>query len=400
MKKKVVITGMGVVSPVGNGLKDFWEGLKTGTYGIAESNFFPPEMFSKRLYGSIKNFDFRPYRDFKHRIGRASAFAITAAEEALKQAGLQDDNRANKRMGVVIGTLAGENAIRETPLLRNQKYAIQKGYYPFFLTPLVSQNVARWFSITGPNSTISTACSSSGYALEHGCRIIENGLADIVIIGGVESFSAAGQGTFIRINSLDSEKIRPFDKNRKGTIIGEGAGVLIIESEESAQNRGADIFAVVKGIGLSCDGYHESAPEPEGLQIINAMKRALEEASLLPEEIDCISVHGTGTIYNDKVETKVIKVVFAHKAKSLSLTAIKSMLGHGVGAACSVAVIGAVMMMENNLVVPTINYQDKDPDCDLDYTVNKSRSSNLKNVMINSYGFGGNNISIIVSKPE
>jgi 3-oxoacyl-[acyl-carrier-protein] synthase II len=219
-----------------------------------------------------------------------------------------------------------------------------------------------------------------------------------MVVGGVEGVSLPGHGNFIRINALDPVKIRPFDRERKGTLIGEGAGIMVLETLESAVSRGVSILGEVKGVGISCDGYHESAPDPTCCQIINALHRAVEDASLSLNSIECISAHGTGTIPNDKFETKAIKEFFGETARDISITANKSMLGHGIGSACAASVIAAVLMIKNNLVVPTINYENPDPECDLDYTVNKARKRELNNVMVNSYGFGGNNSSVIISR--
>lgn len=400
MKKRIVITGMGVVSPIGNGVDKFWEGLAEGKYGIGEVALLDEKLFSKRRYGLIRNFDFEAFSKCKGVIGRASSFGIEATREALAQAGLLEDKAVLNKAGVIIGSLAGENGLREQELLTYGWNANKKRPFNFFTMPLISHNIAGWFGLRGPNSTISTACSSSAYAVASACEMIRNGYAPIMVAGGVESITLVGQGNFIRINALDSEKIRPFDRNRQGTLLGEGAGIVVLESLESAISRGASILAEIKGIGLSCDGHHESAPEPGGQQIINATRRALTNASLHTEDIDCISVHGTGTVYNDRLETEIIKTVFGEKAGDISITANKSMLGHGVGAACAMAMVAAILMMENGLVVPTINYENRDPECDLDYTVNRPRKRDLRNVMINSYAFGGNNAAVIISRVE
>lgn len=398
-RKQIVITGMGIVSPVGIGIDQFWKGLTEGKYGIEESSFFDEKLFSKRLYGVIKNFDFTPFSGYSDRIGRASAFGIEAAREALWQAKLQDsDDLILNKTGVAIGSLEGENGLREEAWIKYGWNPDLKRPFTFFTAPLVSHNIARWFRFTGPNSTISTACSSAAYAIVDACEILRNNLASVMVVGGVESISLTGQGNFIRINALDPEKIRPFDKKRKGTIIGEGAGIMVLESLESAVSRGVPILAEVKGVGVSCDGYHESAPDPSCRQMINAMRRALEDASLSLESINCISAHGTGTYQNDRLETKAIKDLFGETSRNISITANKSMLGHGVGAACAMAVIAAVLIIKNNLVVPTINYEHQDPECDLDYTVNTVRRREVNNVMVNSYGFGGNNGSVIISR--
>lgn len=399
MKKRIVITGMGVVSPIGNGVDRFWKGLTEGKYGIDEVPCLDEKIFSKRLYGFIQNFDFKDFSEFKGIIGRASAFGIEATREALSQAKLLEaDKTTLNKVGVIIGSLAGENGLREQAWIKYGWNSDIRRPFNFSTMPLISHNIARWFGLRGPNSTISTACSSSAYAIASACEMIRNDYAPIMVVGGVESLTLVGQGNFIRINALDSEKIRPFDRKRQGTLLGEGAGIMVIESLESAISRGVSILAEVKGIGLSCDGHHESAPDPSGRQIINATQRALSNASLSIEAIDCISVHGTGTVYNDRLETEIIKTVFGEKARDISITANKSMLGHGVGAACAMAIVAAVLMMENGLVVPTINFENWDPECDLDYTVNTPHKRELRNVMVDSYAFGGNNATVIISR--
>lgn len=398
-RMRIVITGMGIVSPVGNGVENFWQSLAAGKSGIEESSLFDARLFSHRLYGLIKDFDFTPFVDSRGKIGRASAFGIEATREALCQSGLSaNDQAAYTKTGVSIGSLAGEVALREEVWLEHGYNPELERVFTLFTAPLVSQNIARWFRLKGPNSTMSTACSSAAYAVAEACEILRNNLASVMVVGGVESVSLPGHGNFIRINALDPQKVRPFDKERKGTIIGEGAGIMVLEPLESAVARGVPILAEVKGVGISCDGYHESAPDPTCRQMMNAMRRAIEDASLPLESIDCISAHGTGTIPNDRLETKAIKDLFGEKAKNISITANKSMLGHGIGSACAASAIAAVQMINNNLVVPTINYEHPDPECDLDYTINTARSRELNNVMVNSYGFGGNNGSVIISR--
>lgn len=399
MKKRIVITGMGVISPIGNGVDEFWKGLTRGENGIDEAPFLDEKIFSKRLYGFVKNFDFKEFSEYEGIIGRASAFGIEATREALNQSKLLEEDKRNlSKVGVIIGSLAGENGLREQECIKHGWNSDVRRPFNFFTMPLVSHNIARWFGLRGPNSTISTACSSSAYAIASACEMIRNDYAPIMVVGGVESFTLVGQGNFIRINALDSEKIRPFDRKRQGTLLGEGAGSMVIESLESAISRGASILAEVKGIGLSCDGHHESAPDPSGSQIINSTQRALLDASLSIEAIDCISVHGTGTVYNDRLETETIKNVFGERARDISITANKSMLGHGVGAACAMSIVAAVLMIKNGLVVPTINFENWDPDCDLDYTVNTPHKRELRNVMVDSYAFGGNNATVIISR--
>lgn len=390
--KRIVITGMGLLSPLGYGIKNNWEAMKSGKYGINETELLDEKLYSERLYGVIDHFDFAPFLAYSDTIGRSSAFGITAAKEALEQAALLQDQKCPQKIGVVVGSLTGENSLRELPLAKT------KNKNPLFYNPLISQNIANWFGLVGPNSTTSTACSSSGYAVAYASQIIEHDLSDIMLVGGVESIALTGQAVFISVKGIDSERIRPFDKNRQGTIFAEGAAFLVIESLDSAKSRGASILAEVKGIGKSCDGYNETAPDPEGFQILNAMKRAIEQSSLLPNDIDCISVHGTGTFLNDKTETKAIKNLFGEYAENLSLTSVKSMFGHGVGSACNEQIIGAVHMLNHSLVTPTINFECADPECDLDYTFNIPRKRDMDNILINSNGFGGNNISLVISK--
>jgi 3-oxoacyl-[acyl-carrier-protein] synthase II len=398
-QKRIVITGMGVISPVGNGVDRFWQGLTAGKYGIETASLLDEKFFSNRLYGLIKDFDFTPYAKFHGRIGRASAFGIEAAREALSQAKLADDDASPlNRTGVTVGSLAGEVGLREEVWIKHGWNPELERAFTYFTAPLVAQNIAGWFGLKGPNSTISTACSSAAYAIAEACEILRNELAAVMLVGGVESVSLPGHGNFIRINALDPEKIRPFDKERKGTIIGEGAGMMAVESLDAAVARGVPVLAEIKGVGISCDGYHESAPDPSCRQMINAMRRAVEDASLSLDSIDCISAHGTGTYQNDRLETKAIKELFGERAAEIAITANKSMLGHGIGSACAVSAIAAVLMIRNNLVVPTINYEHPDPECDLNYTVNTVRRRELNHVMINSYGFGGNNGSVIISR--
>ncbi|MDR1066362.1 MAG: beta-ketoacyl-[acyl-carrier-protein] synthase family protein [Clostridiales bacterium] len=393
--KRMAIVGMGVVSPIGSGLNEYWSHLLNGTYGIGITDFFDERMYSQRLYGEIKDFDFDSFKKEGVNIGRASAFGLEAARQAFEQAGLPVDS--SQDAGVCVGTILADNITGEEIFINHGEDRL-KAPFSFSPVPLASQNIAKWFHLSGPNSTICTACSSSAYALANSCEMIRNGIAPMMVTGGVESVSYIGQANFMQLHALDSEIIRPFDKDRRGTLLGEGSGIIIIEPLDRALARGATILAEVTGIGLSCDGYHESAPDPSGRQTMRAMRHALSEASLSPKDIDCVCAHGTGTIYNDSIETKAIKEVFKDHAQKVSITAIKSMIGHSVGAAFSMQIVASVLMMRNSTVVPTINYQTPDTECDLDYTVNAARKKEIRNVMINSYAFGGNNASVIISQ--
>jgi len=398
--KRMAIIGMGVVSPIGSGTDEYWSHLLNGTYGIRKTEIYDEQVYSKRLFGEIRDFDHNTFNKEGLNIGRASAFGLEATRQAFEQAGfLVDSSQDANEIGVCVGTILGDNLTREETYLKHGgDGACTEAPFSFSPISSTSQNIAKCFHLSGPNSTICTACSSSAYALSNSCEMIRNGLAPMMVTGGVECFSYIGQANFIQIHALDPELIRPFDKNRMGTLLGEGAGIIIIEPLVQALKRGATILAEVTGIGLSCDAYHESAPEPSGQQLMRAMHQALSEASLSPGDIDCICAHGTGTVYNDSIETKAIKEVFKDHAKKIPITAIKSMLGHSLGAAFVMQIIAAVLMMKNSTVVPTINYKTQDEECDLDYTVNAARKKELKNVMINSYAFGGNNASVIVSQ--
>jgi len=397
--KRIVITGMGIVSPLGNDISTFWDNLYQGKNGVKVIDYFDELHFDNRLYGLVDNHEFKQSLNTRELVlGRSSAFCVEATRQALADADVFTSTNNVENIGVCLGTTLGDNDLLEKfGIFCGERNDLEQSYsYHSIGSP--AQNIARYFRLHGPNITVSTACSSSAYSLTTSCDLIINDMVPIIICGGVESLSTVVQANFIRLNALDSEKIRPFDKQRSGTLLAEGAGILIVESLDNAKYRNTSILGEITGVGLSCDGYHESAPDPTRKQIVRAMQEAIKDAGLTPGDIDCICAHGTGTKLNDYNETEAIKTVFGNFAYETPVTSIKSMLGHSAGAAFCMQAVAACLMIKHSTIVPTINYENKDDECDLDYCVNYSRECTVENVLINSYGFGGNNASIIISK--
>lgn len=396
-KRRVVVTGLGVISSIGIGVEDFWKNLIAGTSGISEIESFDTSAYLIHKGGEVKNFkpeDFIDRRKIKF-LGRASQMAIAAAKLAVEDAKLPEINF--HELGVLLGTTMGE--IRELEkidigLSGKSWDAIQQSLVSLFPANVITANVAAEFKAQGHNYMLPTACSAGNYCIGYAFDLIKSGELEVALAGGSDALSRIAFTGFNRLMAMAPDKCQPFDKNRKGIILGEGAGILLLESLEHAQERGAKIYAEVLGYGLSCDAYHMTHPLEEG--VIKCMEKALKESNISKDEVDYISAHGTGTEQNDKTECSVIKKVFINRKKQILCSSIKSMLGHSLGAASAIEAIACCLTIERSIIPPTINYETFDEECDIDCVPNKARKHEARTVLNNSYAFGGNNACVII----
>ncbi len=409
-ERRVVISGVGVVSPVGNSINEFWNSLICGKSGIQRITQFDPAQYSSQIAGEVKDFDSSQYISpkEKRRMDKFVEYALVAAHQAVTDAQIDFTKEDPYQTGVLIGSGIGSlYTIQE-----QTKVLITKGpakMSPFTIPMLIVNMASGWVAISlgvkGPNSAVATACASGGHAIGDAFKIIQRGDAQVMITGGAEScICQTGVGAFCAMKALSTrnnkpEKAsRPFDKNRDGFILAEGAGIVLLESLEHAQKRNASIYAEITGYGMSGDAYHMTAPDPKGEGAARAMSEALRDAQIKPEDISYINAHGTSTPLNDKVETLAIKKVFAKHAQKVPVSSTKSMTGHLLGAAGAVEFIACCLSIKNNIIAPTINYETPDPDCDLDYVPNRAREAKIDTAMSNSLGFGGHNASLIVRR--
>ncbi|MFA6378703.1 MAG: beta-ketoacyl-[acyl-carrier-protein] synthase family protein [Candidatus Omnitrophota bacterium] len=397
--QRVVITGLGVVSSIGIGWQEFWKNLLAGKSGISKITSFDTSQYDRHYGGEIKNFDptqFISKRRF-FKMGRASQLAVAAAKLALEDAKLDKKTITGKRVGVVAGTTMGEPQILENLYYKS---ALEKKFVADSISALtyspnfITVSVAKEFGLNSCNLLFGNACSAGNYALGYAFDLIKAGKVDVIVAGGVDAFSAIAFTGFNRLLVMAPEKCQPFDKNRKGMLLAEGCGMLILESLDSALKRKAMIYAEVLGYGLSCDAVSMTTSDHE--QIIKATKKALRNSTINPIEIDYISAHGTGTIENDRAECKAFKAIFGERLKDIPVSSIKSMLGHPMGASAVIEAIACCLAIKDQKVPPTINFETKDPDCDIDCVPNKFRACKIKTVLNNSQAFGGNNASIIL----
>jgi 3-oxoacyl-[acyl-carrier-protein] synthase II len=409
-KHRVVVTGIGVVSPVGTGVEKFWKSLVEGKSGVRTITAFDPSQFDARIAGEVTDYDPLQYFSTKEarNLARFVQFASVASKEAMKMSKLDSAQIDPDRFGVLIGSGIGSI---ETIEHEYQKY-LEKGpsrISPHFIPKIIINEAAGQVSIDigarGPATCVATACSTATNAIGDAFRFIQYGDADIMIAGGTESATTVlGVGGFCALKALSQrndapEKAsRPFDLNRDGFVMAEGAGVVILESLEHAKKRGAPILAEMVGYGRTSDAFHITAPESSGAGAAKAMELAIKDAGMTTKDISYINAHGTSTSLNDKVETLAIKTVFKDLAKKVPISSTKSMTGHLLGAAGGVEFAACVLAIRDNIIPPTINYETPDPECDLDYVPNKARKAEVTVAMSNSLGFGGHNASVIVKK--
>ncbi|MBO1222970.1 MAG: beta-ketoacyl-[acyl-carrier-protein] synthase family protein [Candidatus Scalindua sediminis] len=400
--KRIVITGVGVISPIGCNKDVFWNALISGVSGASEVKAFDTSDFKVHNGCEVKDFKYEDYiSNGSRKVGKGSQFAIAATKLALDDSKIDVKNVDLERVGVSIGTTAGEIQILErVNQLRYEKGDDNVDSDLFLKHPCnnIPSNIAIEFGFEGPNTIISTACAAGNYAIGYACDLIKLGRADIMVAGGTDPFSKVAYVGFSKLNAIAPEVCQPFDKNRKGMLIGEGAGMLVLESMEDALARNANIYAEILGYGLSCDGYHITIPQPDGNGVVSAMRKALKYANIKPEDVQHISAHGTGTVANDKAETISIKKVFGEHSKRLAVISIKSMIGHTMGAASAIEAIACALAVKEDIVPPTINYETKDPECDLDFVPNVKREMRVNIALNNAYAFGGNNSCLVLKK--
>ena len=412
--RRVVITGIGVVSPIGNNVNDFWQNLVAGKSGIDTISSFDPDKYglTVKIAAEVKNFNPEDYFDKKdaQKFSDFIKFAYAAAMEAMKDADLENANIDKDRVGVIVGTgIGGLKDIEEQHDILNEKGArrVSPFFIPYGIANMASGIIAIKYGFRGPNYCVVSACATGNHSIGDAFRIIQRGDADIMIAGGTESaITPLGIAGFASMKALSTRNdepqkaSRPFDKDRDGFVMGEGAGILILEEYEHAKKRGAKIYAEIKGYAATDDAFHVTAPCSDGEGAAMCMRLALKDASLNPEDIDYINAHGTSTPLNDKIETLAIKKVFKDHAYKLKISSNKSMIGHLLGAASAVEAVASVKTIETGIIPPTINLENPDPECDLDYVPNKAIQYNVRNVLSNSFGFGGTNACIILSKVD
>ncbi len=399
----MVITGMGVLSPIGNDLKDFEAGLYSGRSGAGPLTHFNPEGFSSRIAAQLPPLDLAQWIDPKEadRMEPFVRFGVVASQMALNSSGLDLAREDMTRVGVIVGSGIGGIAMLERQVenyLTKGPRRISPMLIPMLIIDMASGMISMRFGAKGPNTAVVTACATGTHCIGEGFRLIQRGDADVMFAGGTEAaITPLGFGGFCSMKALSTRNddpahaSRPFDKDRDGFVMGEGAGVVVLESLEHARARGAEIRAEVVGYGMSGDAFHMTQPAPGGEGARRAMKAALDDAQLNPEDVDYVNAHGTSTELNDKFETAAIKGLFGAYAHKLLISSTKSQTGHLLGAAGGVEAIAVVLAMRRGAVPATINYQTPDPECDLDYVPNTPREAHVTTALSNSFGFGGHN---------
>ena len=411
LDRRVVITGLGAITPIGKNVDETWKGIENKVCGIDEITLFDTTNFRTKLDAEIKNYNAEDYFDAKQakRLDRSSQFALIAAREAVNSANITKENTDFDRVGIFISSgIAGLGTIQEQCEINLTKgnRRVSPLFIPMGIANMPAGNVAIEFGFKGESISILTACASATHAIGEAYKTIKLGEEDVILAGGTESaICSVGMAGFENMKALSSstDKNRasiPFDKERNGFVMGEGAGILVLEELEHAKKRGAKIFAELIGFGATTDAYHITSPCPDGECGAKAMIRALTSAGIKPCDVDYINAHGTSTHLNDLTETLAIKTAFGEHSKKVMVSSTKGNTGHLLGAAGGVEAIICVKALENQLVPPTINYKEKDEDCDLDVVPNEPRKAKLNIVMSNSLGFGGHNGSILMKKWE
>jgi 3-oxoacyl-[acyl-carrier-protein] synthase II len=401
MTQRIAITGLGVLSPIGNGYPHFWQALIAGTVGTGPIQAFDTSIFDAHVGGEVKDFD--PAQYFQvldpEMCPRTTQLAVAAARMAVDDAEILQTGYQLERIGVCMGTTIGNESVIEDENSRRihdgptLPEALVSHYVETYITSAIAQELA----VEGPCHVIPTACAAGNYAIGWGMDMIQDGLVDVAIVGGADAISRGCFAVFHRLGGMAHELCQPFDRNRTGMLVSEGAGVLVLEDYDKAVARGAKIYAELLGYGLACDAHHPTAPHPNGIGAQASMQRALQEANLDTEAISYISAHGTGTHANDSSESLAVRKVFGEKADRLPTSSIKSMLGHTMGAASAIEAVACALTIYYGIIPPTVNYQESDPECLQDVVPNQAIEYPVEVVMSNSFAFGGN-ISTIVMK--
>ena len=408
--RRVVVTGLGLLTPLGNDVNTSWEAIKNGKSGISDLDHFNVSGFSTRFGGAIKNFDSNEFMATKEarRLDDFIQYGIAAGVEAFEDAGLDVSSINKERAGVAIGSgIGGIKTIEETSLqiYESGPRKVSPFFVPGSIINMISGNLSIRFGLRGPNIAVVTACTTGTHNIGLASNMITNNQADVMLVGGAEmSTSPVGLGGFCAARALstrndDPEKAsRPWDKDRDGFVLSDGAGIMVLEEMEHAKNRGANIYAEVSGFGMSGDAHHITSPAPGGYGAVLCMRNALLSAGMSPQDVDYINAHGTSTQAGDIAETEAIKTVFSNHAKELAISSSKSMIGHLLGASGAAEAIISVLTLKDQVISPTINLDNPDEGCDLDYVPHTAREQEINVVLSNSFGFGGTNGSLIFSK--
>jgi len=409
-KRRVVVTGVGMITPLGIGVEQSWKGLLAGRSGIGKITQFDAAGFPTQIAGEVVGFNPEDYIETKEikKMDRFIHFAVAAAQMAMTDSGLKITDQTAERTGVIIGSgIGGLRSIEHyhSVFLEKGPRKITPFFIPMLIVNLAAGQISIRFGAKGPNSAVVTACATGSHAIGDAFKIIQRGDADAMIAGGTEAvITPLGIGGFNAMKALSTrndepeQASRPFDSDRDGFIMGEGSGVIILESLETAMNRGARIYAEVAGYGMTADAYHITSPPPDGEGAARCMKIALKDAGIAPSEVDYINPHGTSTRAGDELETKAIKAVFGEYAYKIPVGSTKSMTGHLLGAAGGVEAIISILSICDGIVPPTINLDKPDPECDLDYVPHHARKATVNHALSNSFGFGGTNACLLFRK--
>ncbi len=409
-KKRVVITGLGALTAIGNTVDEFWKNAQAGVSGSGPITKFDASRHASQVAAELKGFDvtaFLPKKEAR-RMDPFVQYAVAASDMALEHSGLSMDTIDKTRSGVMVGSgIGGLQTLEDqhTILLNKGPSRVSPFFIPMEIINLAPGQLSIRHGFLGVNSAVSTACATGSHAIGDAFRWIQRGEMDIMMAGGTEAsitpLAVAGFGNMKALSTRNDDPThasRPFDKDRDGFVIGEGAGVLILESLDHALERGATIYAEIIGYAATADAYHITSPDPEGKGVARCMRLAVQDAKLQPSDVDYVNAHGTSTPFNDKFETLGIKMVFEDHAGKLAISSTKSMIGHGLGAAGAMELVATTMAVHDDVMPPTINYETPDPDCDLDYVPNESRKATVNVAMSNSFGFGGTNACLVIKK--
>jgi len=403
LKRRVVVTGLGMVTPIGTEVNQSWQNLCNGKPGITEITRFDTTGFGAKIAGEVKDFNAEDFIDKKlaRRMDRYIHFALASAQMAIEDAKLKIADNLKERVGVTVGTTGGGIETWEKNqrlLLQGALHEISPFFIPAYITNMAAAQIAMRFGAKGPNFAPTTACAAGTHALGDAFRLIQRGDVEVMMAGGSEAgvnpLSIAGLDAMRALshrNDAPQKASRPFDRDRDGFVTGEGAGIVVLEELDFALERGANIYAEVVGYGANCDAYHITSPSPDGKGATRCMRLALADADIAPDEVDYINAHGTSTVRNDRSETMAIKAAFGEHARKLAISSNKSMIGHLWGGSGAVEAIFTIFTIKQGIIPPTINYETPDPECDLDYVPNRARKAKVKTAISNSFGFGGTN---------
>ncbi len=412
MQRRVVITGMGAVTAIGKTVKEYWEGLLAGCNGVAQITHFDPSQHSTRFAAEVKDFSVEGFLDIREarRMDLYTQYAMVAADEAIKDAGLDLQKIDPYTTGVVVGSgIGGIQSFEDehTKYIEKGARRVSPYFVPLMISDIAAGQISIRYGLKGPNYATVSACATATHAIGDAARLIKYGDADVMVTGGSEApitpMAVAGFASMKALSTRNDDPAhasRPFDLEREGFVMGEGAGIIVLESLEHAKKRGAQIYGEIRGIGFTGDAHHVTAPAPGGEGAVRAMRRCVEDGGLNLEDIGYINAHGTSTPFNDKNETAAIKTLFGDDAYKLNISSTKSMVGHLLGAAGAVELIAATLAIKYGIIPPTINYEVPDPECDLNYTPNTAIERPVHAAISNTFGFGGHNACISVSKFE